>query len=148
MWPKKRDISRELSWLTMQVFVKVIPCCVVAYKIKLQAAEKKAKKKIGAAIKIEAEIALKIKLISPYKLIVKGPPKFIIMRINQKKDNVGLVLSKPLLIIILREWLCSQIMFAPANIPEETKPWASIIHQTPAILIISNLKRAKITSDM
>ena len=79
------------------------PCCVVAYNIRLYAAEKKAKKKIGPAIIKEVDIAPKIKLISPYKLRVKGPPKFIITRINQKKDKAGFMFSRPLLIIILRD---------------------------------------------
>ena len=124
------------------------PCCVVAYKIRLYAAEKKAKKKIGPAIIEEVDIAPKIKLISPYRLRVKGPPKFIIIRINQKRDRAGLMFSRPLLIIILRECLCSYIILAPANIPDETKPCASITHQMPGNLTISKLKRVKITKDI
>lgn len=79
---------------------------------------------------------------------VKGPLEFIIRSKNQKSEKAGLNLSPPLLIKILRECLCSYKILAPANMPEDTKPWANIIHQMPSSLVFSSLKRAAIIIDM
>jgi hypothetical protein len=103
---------------------------------------------MGISIHTEIERAPRISLISLKRLSVSGPLKFIMRRLNQNNVKAGLLARVPLFKISLRECLCSYIIFAPANIPEETRPWASIIHQAPTSLIFSRLNRAKIIIDI
>lgn len=93
-------------------------------------------------------MALTINIISPNKLRVNGPAKFIINTKNQKKEKKGLTLAHPLLITILRECDRSYKMLAPANMHDETRPWAIITHQAPRSPIFSINRRPKIIRAM
>lgn len=79
---------------------------------------------------------------------MNGPPKFIIIIKNQKIEKLGFVLIAPLLINILREWARSYSKFAIANIPEDTRPWANMIHQAPLKPLFSSMSKFKIIRAM
>ena len=96
----------------------------------------------------EKAVAPTIKIISPNRFKEKGPAKLITIKINQTALNIGLKVSPALFTSILREWERSYSRLAPANSPEDTTPWASIIHQTPANPRILNLSKLMIIKDM
>ena len=74
-----------------------------------------------------------IKIISPSKLYVNGPPKLAIHSKNQNIDKLGKKFKFLLFIIIIREWVRSYIILAQENIPDEQTPWAIIIIIVPFI---------------
>jgi len=94
---------------------------------------------------IDINDKFKIRITSPKRLYVKGPPKLATIKINQKILNNLLLFNNPELKKNLREWLRSYIIFAPANIPEEHTPCANIIIITPSSPHLVSLKTPAIT---
>jgi hypothetical protein len=118
------------------------------YKRSLYAAEKNEMAPTKIAANLVTEKAPTINKISPNKFKVNGPAKFIIITKNQKIGKAGPKVVNPFLRSKLRECARSYKILAPANIAEDTRPWASITHQAPARPIFSWARRLKIIKAM
>jgi len=77
-----------------------------------------------------------IRMISPSRLRVKGPPKLAIIRINHIIDICGDRVSTALFSPIAREWVRSYIILAVANMPDEHTPCAIITMAPPSTPIL------------
>jgi len=89
------------------------PCCVVEYKISLYPAEKNDRVKTLKSKNFLIIDKLRIRIISPNKLTVKGPPKLAIINRNQNIESLGQLVSPPEFMRYLRECLRSYIILAP-----------------------------------
>jgi hypothetical protein len=121
---------------------------VVEYRIRLYPAENKDK-----TITLQTKIfniltKLRIRIISPTRLKVKGPPKLATMSKNQSIANIGEVANPPPFIKYLRECDRSYMVLAPKNIPDEQTPCASIIITPPSIPQVLKDMAPTITSDI
>lgn len=65
-------------------------------------------------------------------MTVKGPPKFIVIKINPIIEITGEIDNKPLFKIDLRLCLFSYNELAKENSPDDVNPWETIISNPPS----------------
>lgn len=74
-----------------------------------------------------------IKKISLIKLILGGAAMFAQENMNHQNDNVGIIVSIPLVSITLRVDVILQLIFAIQNSADDLNPWAIIIDSLATI---------------
>ena len=98
----------------------------------MYAAAKKVMAEIGRIIERSKFTNATIEKISLIRLTVGGPPILPKHSKNQSRLKAGNQLRTPLLRVKSRLADRKYIVFAPANIPDEHTPWATIISNAPA----------------
>lgn len=87
---------------------------------------------IMGIVRQEKEIVAVIKIASDSILIDGGAPRFLAERINHQIVITGKIFIIPFRSIKFRLWDVSYTVFARANKPEETRPWAITKRRAPA----------------
>ena len=70
-------------------------------------------------------------IISPIMFILGGRAIFILIVIIHIIDSWGLILNRPLIMMILRVFIFSYIMLVRRNMHDDVSPWVNIITILP-----------------
>lgn len=141
-------LSRSRSGRLEAVKEEGRPWAALENKTREYAAEKVAATAKGRAKERDVVAPEIMSSISLNRFTVKGPPKLLTQKNSQQAAIAGAVLNSPLFIVTLRVWLRSYIIFAVANIAEEVKPWATLIHTTPSTPAPAPLKTPTVIAHM